>query len=350
MKLRFISALCVAVIALAPWSDAAPVPVQRGMTLGLYHADPEHSYVTQIDEIADLGVDSVSLVVVWMQESVHSEAIDIVDGRTVPDDRLIETIRVAHGRGLRVFLFPIVLLRTAGEGEWRGRFAPEDTGVWFASYRSHLVRLARLAASEEVELLSIGSELSSLEHHTDQWRRTIGAVRSVFPGTLTYSANWDHLGVIEFWRDLDFVSLSAYFILAERPDAPQSWLDGAWVHHRDEILGWHSATVPEMPLVVAEVGYASQDGIAQHPWDYTQQSTVDLEEQRMCYTAFIRAWHGVGPLRGAYFYEWGRGEGGPDDRNYTPRGKPAEELIRAWFSRGEVPGRRGSGGMEVMVP
>ncbi|MBN1475901.1 hypothetical protein JXA47_04025, partial [Candidatus Sumerlaeota bacterium] len=337
-------------LAMGSGARAAGVPFQRGMTLGLYHADPEHSYVPQIDEIAELGANSVSLVVVWMQDSIRSETIEIDEVRTVSDERLIETIRAAHGRGLRTLLFPIVLLRNAGEGEWRGRLAPEDPDAWFDSYRSHLLRLACLAASEEVELMSIGSELSSLEHHADQWRRTIGDVRSVFPGALTYSANWDHLGVVEFWHDLDSVSLSAYFILAERSDAPQSWLDGAWISHRDEILAWHAASVPDMPLVVAEVGYASQDGTAQHPWDYTQRSAVDLEEQRMCYAAFIRAWDGVDPLRGVHFYEWGRGEGGPEDRYYTPRGKPAEDLIRAWYSRGEVPGPGESIGMEATEP
>ncbi len=317
--------------------SAGEVPVQRGVGLGLYTADPEYSYVRDLEEIAALGADAVALIVVWMQESVTSVEIRDVEGRTVPEAQLVETLRAAEHLGLNVLIFPIVLLEHAGTGEWRGRLAPADLDAWFENYRAKLVHLARVAESEGADILCIGSELSSLEHHTGQWLETITAARREFSGWLTYTANWDHLTVIEFWEELAFVSVSAYFELAEQVDTPEDWLDGAWRIHRDRLLEWHAEAVPHMPLVISEVGYASQDGIAMHPWDYTKREPVDLEEQRRCYAAFIRAWDGRPQLRGVYFYEWGGDGGGPEDTSYTPRGKPAEALIRAWYAHGEVP-------------
>jgi len=35
-------------------------------------------------------------------------------------------------------------------------------------------------------------------------------------------------------------------------------------------------------------------------------------------------------LEGVYFYLWW-GAGGPEDKDYTPRGKGAEAVIRDWF-------------------
>jgi hypothetical protein len=310
---------------------------EKGIALGLYSADPDHSYVAEIEEIAALGADSVSLIVVWMQGDIASTEIRSVPGRTVSEERLVEALRAAERLNLHTLVFPIVLLEKASEGEWRGRLAPVDLDAWFASYGAKITALAQIAEREGAESFSIGSELSSLEKNSGRWRELIAAVRARFSGRLTYTANWDHLRTIDFWSELDFVGVSAYFELATANDTPEDWLTGAWEIHRDRLLDWHAQDVPEMPLVITEVGYASQDGIAQHPWNYTLNGPLDLEEQRQCYAAFIRAWDGVESFRGVYFYEWGGDGGGSSDTSYTPKGKPAEDLIRAWFTRGEVP-------------
>jgi hypothetical protein len=214
---------------------------------------------------------------------------------------------------------------------------PTDLNAWFDSYRERMIALARIAETEGADAMSLGSEFSSLEHHTDQWIRTITAIRSEFSGELLYSANWDHLTTVQFWDHLNFVGISCYFVLAEMPDVPEDWLDGAWQFHRDAILTWCASAELEVPLMVTEVGYASQDGIAEHPWDYTRHTRVDLEEQRRCYAAFIRTWSDIDVMRGVYFYEWGTEEGGPEDDTYTPRGKPAQILIENWYQRGVIP-------------
>jgi hypothetical protein len=57
---------------------------------------------------------------------------------------------------------------------------------------------------------------------------------------------------------------------------------------------------------------------------------VDLEEQRRAYVAFREAWREQPAVEGAFFWIWS-GDGGPKDDRYTPRGKPAEDALRAWF-------------------
>jgi len=77
-----------------------------------------------------------------------------------------------------------------------------------------------------------------------------------------------------------------------------------------------------------------QDGAASRPWDYTVRAPVDLEEQRRCYAAFVDAWRGAA-LAGVYFWDWS-GPGGASDAHYTPRGKPAEAVVRRWFAEREA--------------
>jgi hypothetical protein len=81
--------------------------------------------------------------------------------------------------------------------------------------------------------------------------------------------------------------------------------------------------------MITEVGWPSVDGGAVHPWDYTADGAVDVEEQRRAYRAFARAWGGTA-LAGVFFWEWS-GAGGAADRGYTPRDKPAECVLANWF-------------------
>ena len=82
---------------------------------------------------------------------------------------------------------------------------------------------------------------------------------------------------------------------------------------------------------LTEVGYASRDGAAGAPWDYTGRGKLDLEEQRRCYAALRDAWSGVEELGAIFIWNW-HGKGGRRDRDYTPRGKPAEKVLRKWWT------------------
>ena len=84
------------------------------------------------------------------------------------------------------------------------------------------------------------------------------------------------------------------------------------------------------------LGYASQDGCARYPWDYTKNNPVDLEEQRLCYEAFRKVWEDVPFIGGVFFYAWFE-EGGPEDTHYTPKGKPALKIVQDWFGGAKSP-------------
>ena len=50
---------------------------------------------------------------------------------------------------------------------------------------------------------------------------------------------------------------------------------------------------------------------------------------------FTRVWSGDERLGGVFFWNWW-GEGGPACHDYTPRGKPAEQVLRRWLT-GQLP-------------
>jgi hypothetical protein len=314
----------------APTAASYPGLTYGGVAVGLWDAAaPGEPLGERLDGVRGLGADAVLLPVFWKQHDVHDVDLHADPSVTTSDDLLRGLIRDAHARHLKVFLFPVVHLEVIKLGEWRGTMAPADVDAWWQAYRGFVLHYAALAEEEHVELLSVGSELGATEHWRDRWYALIGEVRRGYHGELTYSANWDHYREVSFWEPLDDVGVSSYGPIAASGDAAQDELDRAWQRTRDELDAF--AAAQQKPLVITELGYPSRDGAAAAPWDYTRGGAIDLDEQRACFTAFATAFDGDRALRGVFVWIWW-GAGGPSDGGYTPRGKPAEAVIRAMFA------------------
>jgi hypothetical protein len=311
---------------------------ERGLALGIFSRGGEDHLRPAVREVAILGVGSVSLVVPVVLRDIRSVDFYAEPTVTPTDEALRRAARLAHAAGLKVLLFPIIHVWDLDEGEWRGRLDPPDWGIWFEHYGDLLLRYAALAREEGIEALSIGSELCSSERREREWRALIGRIRVEYPGRLTYSVNWDHRRSARFLDALDFVSMNAYYRLADDGEASLADLEEAWAPIVREADRWAAGL--NKPLVISEIGYPSRDGAARDPWDYTVQAAADPLEQALLYEAFLRAWARARTLAGVYFYLWW-GDGGPGDTGYTPRGKKAEQVLRAWL-RGEMPGTWGT--------
>ncbi|MBZ0236934.1 MAG: hypothetical protein K8M05_31690 [Deltaproteobacteria bacterium] len=296
------------------------------MSLGMWADTTADIARARIDEIAALGATDVAIVVAWSQRDVHS--VRVARGAvTVADDVLAAALDHAAARGLRVTLFPILVLERTAPGQWRGTLAPRDVDAWWTSYEAFIVAHARLAAAHGTAALVIGSELGSTEGWRDRWYHLISRVEKLYDGALLYSANWDHFEHVSFAARLDALGVTGYFELTRDRDASVDALAAAWAKPRAALLA--AAKRRGLPLWLTEVGYPSVDGGATAPWDYTRDAPVDVEEQRRAFAALARAWGGQ-PLEGLFVWEWS-GAGGPRDRGYTPRDKPAECVLRAWF-------------------
>ena len=318
------------------WSGRTAIrPVmQKGVALGVFKASEGMSYYrSSLEDIAALGASHLSVPVFILQDSLHSVAhfTRPSDGATKEQhERVIrEVIDYAHRMGLKVLLTPIVNLDRPGKNEWRGTIAPHDWEAWFESYRGMIRHYARLAAEMDVEYLSVGTELVSAERYTGQWRETIAEVRGIFPGQLTYSANWDRYDRVAFWDDLDFAGISAYYELSESEDPTVEQLVSAWRPVKADLLRWQARW--NKPLLFTEIGYMSQSGVAGHPWNYVSEEPLDLEAQRRCYEALRLAWEGEERFAGLYLWIWEPDKRGGEDRGYNFAGKPAEEVVRDWY-------------------
>lgn len=315
----------------------------RGMVVGLFPwQDEQPDYYHDFVEMRQLGINAVSVNFNWFMDNIHGS--EVVAGRadywnqTPTDEILIETIVSAHHAGLRVMLFPAIYMLNLKRGEWRGRINPaRGWDVWFSSYRRHMIRLAQIAEQHRVEALCVGIELISAESHDEHWRALVRELRDVFSGHLFYSSNWDARYKHAWFDDLDFLGMNAYYELSHDANPTFRELAAEWNRIRRTLKNWREHF--DKPLIITELGYQSKDGTIGRPWDYFLQGAVDVDEQRLAYESFFATWFEDTDLAGVFFYQW-FGEGGPRDDSYTPRGKPAADTMRDWFTRYVTEGRR----------
>ncbi|MBK8479998.1 MAG: hypothetical protein IPL40_02315 [Proteobacteria bacterium] len=340
-----------------PAPAAAPAPEiphwqQRGIALGLFAEEPDYDYGPLLAEIAATGATHVAIVLPYYQHDWHSVTIAPHPRFTPSDAAILRSIAQAHRHGLAVLLFPILRLSyQATIDEWRGTLAPRDPRRWWQSYTRLLLRLARVAARQRVAGLAIGSELHSLDQDARPWIPLVAALRRAYRGQLVYSANWLGYDRVALWPLVDVMGISAYFPLVGESEPPPNHerLVHAWREERVRLERWW--TRMRKPLIFTELGYHSSTACAARPWEEAVQGQADLGAQAAAFAAFGQVWRDATFLRGLYVWNW-FGWGGPRSREYTPRGKPAVDLICRWFgaTKGRCPHRYGLPRVEAARP
>lgn len=300
-----------------------------GITLGLHASTYEYDYKLLLDEIKDTNSEWVSLTFKFYQDNIKANTIEIPDTSSAYWKRINKTIEQAKENNLKVLLLPIVLLKNASKKEWRGKLKPQNKEEWFESYCLLMQQIAFMAEMHKVDLLSIGSEFSSLEDDLKFWNEVIDNTKAEFSGQITYSVNWDSIEDLSFIDKIDLLGISGYFSLTNKNNPTVDELFQKWVAIRDSLKVIQQKI--KKPIYFSELGYTSQDGTNKDPWNYFISTEVDLQEQVDCYTAFTNAWINEDWLAGVFFYDW-FGEGGNCDLGYTMRDKPVLNVLKRWFT------------------
>ena len=302
----------------------------RGVAMQIQRVDWIDKYQQSIDEIADVGADTVLLVIDSRQENGTSSHIYLDMRMTPTPEQLSALIDHAKKRKLRVILMPIVLLDNPRGNEWRGTLKPDSWDDWFDSYRDMMTQFAWIAQGHGVDVMVVGSELVSSEPKVDQWTKTIAKIRESFKGNLTYSANWDHYTSLPFWDQLDLIGMNSYYMLGENKDVPEKEIESRWRDIQGNILDFQKKV--RKPVLFLEAGWCSLENAASEPWDYTQDSlAADNDLQKRLYEGFFNVWYGNPHLGGFMMWEWPPGD--PEEKGYTPKGKPAEQVLREWMAK-----------------
>ncbi len=277
-----------------------------------------------LDRLAELNVNSVSLVFPIFQANWRASEVFKDPAKTPTDQNIRIFVREAHKRGFTVMLRPILdEASLVSDGKWRGQLNPSDLNGWFNSYSSLMLSYAKLAEEEKIAILNIGTEFVSLESQSDHWRTLITSVRVAYRGQVTYSANWD-VKAPAFIAELDFPSVDAYYPLDAPIGASIASLVSSWQPWVADLSqkGYDPSTV-----VFTEVGVLPRQGAHQRPWNYLLNSAADYEGQARYYQATCQVFAPL--ITGIYWWQVDLTLPDPDkpDLGFSPLGKPAENAL-----------------------
>ncbi|MEM2940519.1 MAG: hypothetical protein QW304_03090 [Thermoproteota archaeon] len=268
----------------------------------------------------------VAICLFWYQDTVDSEDIRPLYN-SPSDESLIHVINKAHELGMKVMLKPMV---DPLDGHWRGEIP--SSAEWFESYASFINRWAGFSETHGVDILCIGCEFNANDWDEENWRKIVAGVRERYSGPITYAANHDNYQNVKWWDSLDYVGIDAYFPLTNKDNPTLEELTQAWERHAEAIEAWVSTL--GKPVVFTEIGYRSGDGTNRRPWEWSAGMGVDLKEQADCYEAAFQALWNKSWFYGFYWWNWETKPSGDGVSNgYTPQKKPAEDVVRKWYSR-----------------
>lgn len=318
----------------------------RGVTVGPIESSqrPGCGYGTPVsarllDHLAAMGVTWISITPFGRLWALDDTRILMDFEAPYPDNRAAvrEMIAQAHARGIRVLLIPHLWVETGG---WRGRVDPGSDAGWRAyqaSYHDFLLRWAEDAAAAGADALSLGVEMKSLSYRFGAfWEGLIADVRAVYPGLLTYSANWDEVDSVVFWDLLDFIGVNAFYPLSDQGGASYAdYVAGA--RARVEPLAELAGEL-QRPVLFVEIGYTTRQDAAVEPWlwpDDMHDVVIDEEEQARGMAALFEAFLPERFFAG--FFVW-RYYADLDDVSqeaiwgFSPHAKRAEGLLREVFA------------------
>ena len=296
------------------WSDAELDSITSDLTLIHLHT---------------LGVRHIAIMVPTYQKTVDSAEIlthDLPGGDTPTDKAIVHAIKTCHSLGMKVMMKPHV---DCLDGIFRGDIIASEK--WFENYKKMILRYARLAQDNNVELFAVGTELenTTFSRWEAQWRNVIDSVKMVYKGHLVYSANWTEYEGVPFWDLMDFIGIDAYFPLTNKNEPTKEELIKAWNGIADRIEKWLKDKNLQKGIIFTELGYVSSDGTNKQPWA-TLNNPEDQKEQADALDAALTVLHNRDWFKGMYLWQYF-----PQERwsplGFTIRNKEAEEVLKKWY-------------------
>ena len=240
------------------------------------------------------------------------------------------TLDSSNRYGMMNMLKPHLWVREGWVGEIEMK-SEADWKQWFENYQAFILDYAQLAEQLKMPMLCVGTELEMTSSREKDWRGIISEVRKVYSGKITYAANFTEFEQIKFWDVLDYIGVQAYFPLSKNHQPEVEELIQSWQSHLPRVE--KLVKKYNKPALFTEIGYCNTIDAAKEPWIWpNERKEVALSEeiQARCYEAFFQTAWKKEWLAGVFFWKW-YPEGHSRQPDFTPQGKMAEQVMKAYF-------------------
>ena len=268
------------------------------------------------------GVNSVALVPYGFA-SLKEPQVRGWNTRWEGDAGVTQLARVAHSLGMKVLLKPQLWMHGGNPADIDFPGAAENA-QWFVQYLPFLEHYAELATAIHADVLCVGVELEKMSANEQAWRKLIARAREIYPGPLTYAANFGpEFEGIKFWDALDYIGVDEYYPL---PDD----LSAATVVEKISVVQARY----QKPVLFTEAGFASVPEANRAPWDDPSRRWIWTSRPKVttrCSPRFTKS-------RGSLVSTGGKSAptdtADPTDSSHTPWNKPAMVILDRWYRSG----------------
>ena len=278
----------------------------RGMTVSCHGSGQTwgtKAFHDELDRLKKLGVDSIAIHPYSFLSKDGTLRWRLKDDGSFPD-YYVTPVREVQKRGMTIMVKPHVGYWGSGFS-WRGEIQFEDPAArkrFEDSYHRWIVELAK--ASDGADFFVVGAELKGFLDKPQFWRDLIKDVCKQTSARLTYAANWDTYNVVDFWDDLDYIGVQAYFPITDQPDPNHQAIKQGWQPILSDLRNTH--TQYGKPVLFTEMGYNRSMKTAAEPWAYEQDEDQRAEElQARCLEVGLqmlrqeKSW-----IQGAWLWKW----------------------------------------------
>lgn len=307
----------------------------------VYNGYMGHRSRAALQALRAAGGDAISVTPFgYLQSTQRPDFLQRSDGLGAENDEsLLATLQFARALGMRVMLKPHLWVGGSPSG-WPGDIQMNSAQEWhkFLSYYERWLRhYALLAELYDFDSLCLGVEMvHATRGHETQWRAMIHRMRGLYSGPMVYAANWgEEFERLNFWNELDAIALNCYYPLSEKENARDAELLAGANQIADKVAA--VARKYQKSVLLTEIGFCSRPGAWVQPHRDERRAPVDEESQRRCYEAIYKAFSGREWLAGIYWWKWPTdlSDGGPQDNQFTPNGKAAEQVVARWYKAAE---------------
>jgi hypothetical protein len=321
-----------------------------------------------VQEIGDLGANSLTLTPTWVWEASQPlPSLEFDPTRSPFSDELASSVRGAYTHGLRVNLRATTVTAGTGLDTWWATAPRVDAWwtTWFDEYRSFVLTIAQEAQSAGAEKLIIGgpevapalpdgqladgSASGAPADAGDRWRALIAEVRQRFSGRLAFEIEYGEKvqRPPDFLEDVDEIHVYWHAALTGGPESDFEELEPKAAQAFTQLLSALSGfrgkpirlSVEYLSILGSSTGCAPTiDQGCRPPAEFDQGADpdpdlqLDLEVQATVINAVMLEAYNRSQITGFYTRRYN-----PitplRDKSASVHGKPAQDVLWYWYPR-----------------
>ena len=251
------------------------------------------------------------------------------------EEGIVETVKLAREKNLKILLKPQIYIH----GSWPGDIDfdnEKDWLEWEKNYKEFIFFYLRIAAREEIEMFCIGTEFKkSVLKRKSFWVDLISEARTIYCGEITYSSNWDNYQSIGFWKELDYIGISAYFPILNKDNPSVEQIKKAWMPKVKSLKTFSRKW--DRKILFTEYGYLAVDRTTYNNWELEKQIKqlkVNEQAQANALQALYESFYPQKYWAGGFLWKWfpnNHGHEGYIEKDYTPQDKLGEAVLKKFF-------------------